>query len=268
MRVRYFFEADNDGTDNGNSGPANQTMDASDPAASDGTDNGNSGNTADQGNDQNDANQNTDDQQNNQDDNQQTDQNQEDGTDNGNGDDDDDNPSDDDFNIDADDDTGDDDGGDSDTADTSTDDNEPTAEEDAANDESSEKDIKAKEKEIFASLSPAEQRVKNKQLKNRFKDLYDNCSNIIEKINEIGGDIQSVSPQLKRTISILFEIKSNIYDYLMDLYDANGYFENEIIYNKYLVMLNSVKNILVEIDKAYDPDKDTHDIIENNDDNK
>ena len=262
MRVRYFFEADNDGTDNGNSGPANQTMDASDPAASDGTDNGNSGNNADQGNDQ------TDDQQNNQDDNQQTEQNQEDGTDNGNGDDDDDNPSDDDFNIDADDDTGDDDGGDSDTADTSTDDNEPTAEEDAANDESSEKDIKAKEKEIFASLSPAEQRVKNKQLKNRFKDLFDNCSNIIEKINEIGGDIQSVSPQLKRTISILFEIKSNIYDYLMDLYDANGYFENEIIYNKYLVMLNSVKNILIEIDKAYDPDKDTHDIIENNDDNK
>ena len=262
MRVRYFFEADNDGTDNGNSGPANQTMDASDPAASDGTDNGNSGNNADQGNDQ------TDDQQNNQDD-QQTDQNQEDGTDNG-GDDDDDNPSDDDFNIDADDDTGDDDGGDSDTADTSTstDDNEPTAEEDAANDESSEKDIKAKEKKIFASLSPAEQRVKNKQLKNRFKDLYDNCSNIIEKINEIGGDIQSVSPQLKRTISILFEIKSNIYDYLMDLYDANGYFENEIIYNKYLVMLNSVKNILAEIDKAYDPDKDIHDVIENNDDNK
>lgn len=258
MRVRYFFEADNDGTDNGNSGPANQTMDASDPAASDGTDNGNSGNNADQGNDQNDANQNTDDQQ--------TDQNQEDGTDNG-GDDDDDNPSDDDFNIDADD-TGDDDGGDTGTADTSTDDNEPTSEEDAANDESSEKDIKAKEKEIFASLSPAEQRVKNKQLKNRFKDLYDNCSNIIEKINEIGGDIQSVSPQLKRTISILFEIKSNIYDYLMDLYDANGYFENEIIYNKYLVMLNSVKNILVEIDKAYDPDKDTHDVIENNDDNK
>lgn len=259
MRVRYFFEADNDGTDNGNSGPANQTMDATDPAASDGTDNGNSGNNADQGNDQNDANQNTDDQQ--------TDQNQEDGTDNG-GDDDDDNPSDDDFNIDADDDT--DDGGDTGTADTSTstDDNEPTAEEDAANDESSEKDIKAKEKEIFASLSPAEQRVKNKQLKNRFKDLYDNCSNIIEKINEIGGDIQSVSPQLKRTISILFEIKSNIYDYLMDLYDANGYFENEIIYNKYLVMLNSVKNILAEIDKAYDPDKDTHDVIENNDDNK
>lgn len=260
MRVRYFFEADNDGTDNGNSGPANQTMDASDPAASDGTDNGNSGNNADQGNDQNDANQN------NQDD-QQTDQNQEDGTDNG-GDDDDDNPSDDDFNINADDDTGDDDGGDTDAADTSTDGNEPTAEEDAANDESSEKDIKAKEKEIFASLSPAEQRVKNKQLKNRFKDLYDNCSNIIEKINEIGGDIQSVSPQLKRTISILFEIKSNIYDYLMDLYDANGYFENEIVYNKYLVMLNSVKNILVEIDKAYDPDKDTHDVIENNDDNK
>lgn len=262
MRVRYFFETDNDGTDNGNSGPASQTMDASDPAASDGTDNGNSGNNADQGNDQ------TDDPQNNQDDTQQTDQNQEDGTDNGNGDDDDDNPSDDDFNIDADDDTG--DGGDTDTGDTSTstDDNEPTAEEDAANDESSEKDIKAKEKEIFASLSPAEQRVKNKQLKNRFKDLYDNCSNIIEKINEIGGDIQSVSPQLKRTISILFEIKSNIYDYLMDLYDANGYFENEIIYNKYLVMLNSVKNILIEIDKAYDPGKDTHDIIENNDDNK
>lgn len=260
MRVRYFFEADNDGTDDGNSGPANQTMDATDPAASDGTDNGNSGNNADQGNDQNDATQN------NQDD-QQTDQNQEDGTDNG-GDDDDDNPSDDDFNIDADDDTGDDDGGDTDAADTSTDDNEPTAEEDAANDKSSEKDIKAKEKEIFASLSPAEQRVKNKQLKNRFKDLYDNCSNIIEKINEIGGDIQSVSPQLKRTISILFEIKSNIYDYLMDLYDANGYFENEIMYNKYLVMLNSVKNILVEIDKAYDPDKDTHDVIENNDDNK
>jgi hypothetical protein len=75
----------------------------------------------------------------------------------------------------------------------------------------------------------------------------------MEKINDIGSDIDCVSPQLKRTVSILYQIKQNIYDYLFDLYDSKGYFENKEAYYTNLAMLNSVKKVLIAIDKSYDP---------------
>jgi hypothetical protein len=177
--------------------------------------------------------------------------------------DDEDEPSDSDFSIDASDDTGDEDaeGGEEDSGDDDSSgsgldsggDGEPSAEEDNQNDMSKQKSILDKEKEIFSILSPAEQRVKNKELKTQFMNLYNNCNSIMEKINDIGSDIDCVSPQLKRTVSILYQIKQNIYDYLFDLYDSKGYFENKEAYYTNLAMLNSVKKVLIAIDKSYDP---------------
>lgn len=247
MRRRWIWEADGD---NANGGGNNAATNNANGNAVDTSDVGGDANTADT-NAGNDAgqDQNNTDTNNNQDN---TDPNEQE-------------PSDDDFNID----TGDDDGTGDDTGDsggddlgggddtTNTDDNTPSPEEDNQNDESVESDIKTKEKAIYASLSPAEQRVKNRQLKRQFKDLYNNCSNIIEKINDVGSDIDDIGPELKRSITILYQIKENIYDYLMDLYDSKSYFENEVTYKSYLQILNGIKKILDDIDKHYNPDEDT-----------
>lgn len=242
MRRRWIWEADGDNTNGGGNNAATNNangnaVDTSDVGGDTNTADTNAGNDADQ--DQN----NTD--TNNQDN---TDPNEQE-------------PSDNDFNIDTGDDdgTGDDTGGDDlggggDA--TNTEDNTPTPEEDNQNDESVESDIKTKEKAIYASLSPAEQRVKNRQLKRQFKDLYNNCSNIIEKINDVGSDIDDIGPELKRSITILYQVKENIYDYLMDLYDSKSYFENEVTYKSYLQILNGIRKILDDIDKHYNLDEE------------
>ena len=233
MRKRFIWEADGD---EGSDGGTNENQATANTNDNTGSDNNDADNAGDDNSD------NTDD---NNDDSDEEEQE----------------PSDDDFTIntdDADEDSGDDEGSD-DSSDSSIDSSsdstdEPSAEEDAQNDQSMQKDILAKEKEIFATLSPAEQRIKNKELKILFKNLYMNCAFIMDKINDLGSDIQSATPQLKRTVTILFQIKQSIYDYLFNLYDSKGYIENKRIYYVNLAMLNQVKKVLVKINDSYSED--------------
>lgn len=137
------------------------------------------------------------------------------------------------------------------SVDTTTDD---TASEDNQENSSDETDSPAKETErnLFDSLSPEEQEIKNKMLKKLFIDLYSNCDAIINKFNDIGSELEDVSTQIKKILSILFNLKQMIDDYLMNIYKTKSYIENDIVFNRYLSILNSVKNIIKEIDKYYD----------------
>lgn len=110
--------------------------------------------------------------------------------------------------------------------------------------------LKAKDAELFDSLSPEEQKMKIKVQKKMFLELYTNADIIIKKINEIGSELEEVNSQLKRTLQILFELKKMIYEYLMNTFDTKSYIENDIMYTRYLSVFNSVKNITTEIRKA------------------
>ena len=110
--------------------------------------------------------------------------------------------------------------------------------------------LKAKDAELFDSLSPEEQKMKIKVQKKMFLELYTNADIIIKKINEIGSELEEVNSQLKRTLQILFELKNMIYEYLMNTFDTKSYIENDIMYTRYLSVFNSVKNITTEIRKA------------------
>lgn len=115
--------------------------------------------------------------------------------------------------------------------------------------------MKETERNLFDSLSPEEQELKNNMLKKLFVELYSNCDNIIEKINNIGADFDEVNLQIKKMLTILFNLKQMIDDYLMNIYKGKTYIENDIMFNRYLSILNSVKNILKDIDNYYENSK-------------
>ena len=115
-------------------------------------------------------------------------------------------------------------------------------------------DIKAKERELYDSLSPEEQKMRVTALKKQFVEMYNNCNNIIDKLNTISGNIDTINPQIKRTMSVLFELKEMIDDYFNNLFDSKTYIENDIMFNRYLSILNSIKNITEDIDKITEND--------------
>ena len=121
---------------------------------------------------------------------------------------------------------------------------------DEVEDTSVESDIKKQERELFDSLSPEEQKMKNTMLKQLYVDLYNNCGSIITKLNDVSTEVDSVNAQIKRSLTMLFELKQMIRDYFSNMYESKSYIENDIMFNRYLSMLNAVKNITKEIDKA------------------
>ena len=225
---RFLYEADDDNTTGGENNNAAENNDAA-------ADNNN--------NDQNDDNKTDDNNQEdqNQDDNQEDennqDENQDDNTD----------EEDDDFGI-----NDDDNGEDDENTDEGGEDNTADSEETSNLDQNS---LKAKDRELFDSLSIPEQQIKVKELKNQFGELYGNCLSIIDRLNNISLELNDEYPQLKRLNEILYNLKDTISFYILNIYDIKSYFENDIIFNRYLAILNGVKTVLNTVKNGINNDK-------------
>ena len=129
------------------------------------------------------------------------------------------------------------------STDTGNDDNEkPKVDSDSA---------KANDKNLYDSLSPAEQEMKNKNLKEQFIELYSTFESYIEKFNDMTIEFEDMGPQIKHTVDMMFSAKKMIADWLLHVFDSKSYIENDIMYNRYLQVLNSVKNITEDMKKAY-----------------
>ena len=115
--------------------------------------------------------------------------------------------------------------------------------------------LKAKDGKLFEDLEPAEQEAKLKELKEQYLNLYQVCDGVIDKINSLSRDYEDINEQLKKVINVLFTTKKMIADYLLHIFDSKSYIENDIQYNNYLAILNSVKNIIKEYKNGY---KDTN----------
>ena len=115
-----------------------------------------------------------------------------------------------------------------------------------------------RDKELYDSLSPQEQKERNIQLKTLFFRLYSNCDYVIDKLNNISdADLEEYGVQVRKTLSMLFDLKQMVSDYATKLYDSKSYIENDIMFNRYLSILNTVKNITSDIRKSYKTEEDT-----------
>ena len=217
-RRRFLFEAEGDENDNANAND-NNAAENNDTAADDNADN-NDDNNDDNQEDQNKEEDNNDD--NKEDD--QTDENNDEEENN-----------DDDFSINDDDnndDNNDDNGDNEDSGDT---------EEESKLDPDS---LKAKDRELFDSQSKPEQQIKIKELKKQFGELYSNTMSLIDRFNELSMESAISNEKINKLISILLELKSMISFYILNIYDLKSYIENDIIFNRYLAIFNSIRKVI------------------------
>ena len=115
-----------------------------------------------------------------------------------------------------------------------------------------------RDKELYDSLSPQEQKERNIKQKKLFFELYSNCDYVIDKLNNISdADLEEYGVQIRKTLSMLFDLKQMVSDYATKLYDSKSYIENDIMFNRYLSILNTVKNITSDIRKSYKTEEDS-----------
>ena len=117
------------------------------------------------------------------------------------------------------------------------------------NDQQKSDALKAKDRELFDSLTLAEQQIKIRELKNNFVDLYNNCISLIDRYNEISLECEEDITHIKKISSLLLDIKGMISFYILNLYDLKSYVENDLIFNRYLAVFNAIKNVTKNINK-------------------
>lgn len=161
---------------------------------------------------------------------------------------------DDDFNIDADDsgldsDSGNDEGGDtSNPEDSGSSGGEGNSAEDQVNIDNEDKQ---KDREIFDSLSPQEQKLKIVKLKQSYMDLYSRCDQIIEKYDAVGVEFDNLADVIKGSLNALYSLKEMISHYLLYLFDSKSYIENDITFNRFLTAMNQIKLITKSMRDSY-----------------
>ena len=158
---------------------------------------------------------------------------------------------DDDFNIDATDDIGGDNdiGAGDDNSDNTSDSGDSTA--DGGSEAAVDTAAKKRDREIFDTLSPEEQKLKTVKLKELYMKLYSRCSQIIEKYDSLGVRYEDLVEPIKNSINALYSLKDTVSSYLLYLFDSKSYIENDIMFNRFLVAMNQIKLITKDM-------RDTH----------
>ena len=133
-----------------------------------------------------------------------------------------------------------------DTSSTDTSDASTSTDDATSNSEDPNNDIQQLEKNLLADLSPQQMAIKNTELKSRFIDIYNLVDNIITRCNSLTKTEEMIDT-LDFVIKKLVDMKEMIYYYITNTYFTKTYVDNSIMYQQYLVTLNTLSSILVEI---------------------
>lgn len=99
---------------------------------------------------------------------------------------------------------------------------------------------------MYAALTPEQLDIKHRELKNQFLSMFDTVSGLIEQIN--GVSVEEDSIHVIEFVSMqLSKLKSMLTDYVNYVYHTKSYIENSINYNRFLAVLNGMNKILEEL---------------------
>ena len=159
---------------------------------------------------------------------------------------------DDDFDIDASLDDGEDGGENSDSSPSDSDDG-GSGSDSAGGDNSSDEEVNDDNTDIFSSLSAEEQQIKIKELKGLYQQMYTSCDELLDRINNLEFTEDSL-PVMNRITYALYDLKKYISEYIISIFPRKSYIENDIAFNRFLMILNSVKDILSRYQKKSERD--------------
>lgn len=106
------------------------------------------------------------------------------------------------------------------------------------------------QKDIFSSLSDAQMAIKDKELRNRFFNMYDSIDNVIDRINDIPKNHDNMAP-IEFISKKLQELSDILSDYIGSTYDTLSYIENEVNYNKFFAILAGIGQAISNIADQY-----------------
>lgn len=104
-------------------------------------------------------------------------------------------------------------------------------------------ELKTLEGDLFKDLSPEQLRLKNMELKQQYIEAYGTITASLVRLEKVYKTEESVKV-VKFVSEKLSELKELISYYLKSTYDTKSYVENNIMYQKYLMVLNTVTEIL------------------------
>ena len=159
---------------------------------------------------------------------------------------------DDDFYFDASLDDGDDGGENPDSSQSDSDDG-GSGSDSAGGDNNSDEEVNDDNTDIFSSLSAEEQQIKIKELKGLYQQMYTSCDELLDRINNLEFTEDSL-PVMTRITYALYDLKKYISEYIISIFPRKSFIENDIAFNRFLMILNSVKDILSRYQKKSERD--------------
>lgn len=108
--------------------------------------------------------------------------------------------------------------------------------------------------DIFSSLTPEEQQIKIKELKRLFAQMYSSTDDLLDKINTIESNEDNIEI-MSRISMVMYSLKQYISDYMVNSFANKSYIENDIAFNRFLSILNSVSSVIEDLVKIKELNK-------------
>lgn len=109
-------------------------------------------------------------------------------------------------------------------------------------------DNRGMESEIFKDLTQDQIDIKHQELKTNFGKIYDTTSSLIDRLNDIPTN-NAYMASINFVSNQLADLRQMVTDYMNNVYSTKSYMENSINYNKFLMTLKGINDILEEIYK-------------------
>lgn len=109
-------------------------------------------------------------------------------------------------------------------------------------------DNRGMEEEIFKDLTQDQIDIKHQELKTNFGKIYDTTSSLIDRLNDIPTN-DTYMASINFVSNQLADLRQMVTDYMNNAYSTKSYMENSINYNKFLMTLKGINDILEEIYK-------------------
>ena len=103
------------------------------------------------------------------------------------------------------------------------------------------------QQKLFDQLTEEQQKIKIENLKSNYSELYTRCANILKILTDSNPGDENTARVFDYVQKTMTDLQTHIYYYITNTFDTKTYIENDTQFKQFLVILNTIKNILDEI---------------------
>lgn len=103
------------------------------------------------------------------------------------------------------------------------------------------------QQKLFDQLTEDQQKIKIENLKSNYSELYTRCANILKILTDSNPGDENTAKVFDYVQKTMTDLQTHVYYYITNTFDTKTYIENDTQFKQFLVILNTIKNILDEI---------------------